>query len=163
MWMLESSKSPGKRFQNYFYTMVCKSLLPWSSCCYYTNSPSSHFSYLPTLRLPCVLHGSFSIWPTLFISTSSLLVNLDGFNVHSPSNLFSQSLLLVVFNEVCLLPFQLPKTTRLLSSGAVPSPLKILTSNIPFCLQLPIFIALLFQLCALVNMIGTFSNAAPLT
>lgn len=84
----------------------------------------SHFSYLPT----CVLQGSFNIWSTLFISTSSLLVNLDDFNVHSSSN-FSQSLLLIVFNEICLLPFQSPKTTRLLSSKAVPSPLKSYTQT----------------------------------
>lgn len=54
------------------------------------------------ISLPCPPPGhfvsfqeasAFNAWPTLFISTSSLLVNLDGLNVHPSSSLISRSLL----------------------------------------------------------------------
>lgn len=95
-----------------------------------SNLHPSHFFYLPTSRSPCLLQWSFNSWPTLFISSSSLLTILDGFNAHLSSNLVFQSLL-IVSNEVSLHLFQLPKPRRLSSSRTVPSLLKVPNSNIP--------------------------------
>lgn len=158
MWLLESSN-----------LLVNDSRITSTQWC----SPGAHAAMTPTF--PLLISLIYQPWgyPVSFMEAS-----VSGPHFLSPLQVFWSTWMALMYTHLVtyslvlsphcfqwglLLPFQLPKTTRLLSSGAVPLRLKILNSNIPLSLQFPIFIALLFHLCALVNMIGTFSNVALLT
>lgn len=109
------------------------------------HQPSLFPLPLPTNCRPTLSPSVKLQLPILFIPTSSLLVTLEGANVHQSSNLVSQPLLLIVSSEVHgVTRVTSPKPTRMSSSGMVPSPLKIRDANIPLCLQVPILLALLF-------------------